>query len=69
MGERIEALDLVIDGLREDEGVEPLAESEQSRDLRPIMLRGGAHPLERGLRRVVATAQARADPQLANEFD
>jgi hypothetical protein len=41
VGERIEALDLLIDGLREDERIEPLAEGEQGLHLRPIMLRGG----------------------------
>lgn len=69
IGERLEALELLIDGLREDEGVEALAEGEQGRDLRPIMLRGGLDPVERHLGGVVATAQARPDPQLGDEFD
>ncbi len=69
IGERVQALDLAIDGLGEREGVEALAEGEQGRDLRPIMRRGGVHAVERSPRCIIASAAARADPFLAPQFD
>src|SRR2546425_6386277 len=69
IGEGIEALELVIDGLGEGKWIEAIPQGGQGRNRGGIAARGRLHSLERRAGGVVAPAEARADALLAHELD
>ena len=69
IGEGIEALKLVTDGLGEGEWIEAIPQGGEGRDLGGIDAKGRLHPLERSAGGVVATAEASPDALLAHELD
>src|SRR3989442_1673796 len=69
IGEGIEALELVIDGLGEGKWIEAIPQGGQGRNRGGIAARGRLHSLEGRAGGVVAPAEARADALLAHELD
>src|SRR2546429_660897 len=67
-GQRMDALELLVDGAGQREGIEPLAVPAQLRDDLRAQVGAGEHPLEGRAGRIVAPAQTRADPLFAREL-
>ena len=68
VGERIDLLELALDGLGQGEGIEAGAHRRQLRDSGRVGLRGVHDALEGRAGRVIAPADAGADPVLAHEL-
>src|ERR1700675_4877468 len=69
IGQGIDPLELLVDGAAQGERIEAGAVTPQLRGHRGGNLRAGEHAVERRLRGVIATADARTDPFFAEELD
>src|SRR5213593_4229730 len=64
-GQRVDALELLVDGAGQREGIEPRAVALELRDDLRAQVGAGEHPLEGRAGRIVASAETRADPLFA----
>src|SRR6266403_4966196 len=67
-GQRMDALELLVDGAGQREGIESLAVAVESSDDLRAHVASGEHPLEGRAGRIVPAADPRADPLFAHEL-